>query len=133
LLAINAILEAAAVGLLAATAQAHRLPSFRLDHSLSRYILKIWRGATRTKSVLSSAAIRIAGNRCAGRPHLAEHLNECLSAPMMQVVDSAVVPDRKPGLPTSMIILGVSAFGALMAICWMVLHDIASGSQPDPG
>jgi hypothetical protein len=53
----------------------------------------------------------------------AEHFNESRSTPVKQVVDSAMVPTTSVAPSRSIMILGVSAFGALAVICCILMRD----------
>jgi tyrosine-protein kinase Etk/Wzc len=59
-------------------------------------------------------------------------LDESREAPVLQVVDRAVVPDRKSGPPRTLIMLGACLVGALMGSGWILAKDFVERLQRDP-
>jgi uncharacterized protein involved in exopolysaccharide biosynthesis len=59
-------------------------------------------------------------------------LDESREAPVLQVVDRAVVPDRKSGPPRTLIMLGGCLVGALVGAGWIVAKDLVEKLQRDP-
>jgi tyrosine-protein kinase Etk/Wzc len=55
----------------------------------------------------------------------AARLDESRDAPVLQVIDRAIVPDRKSGLPRTLIVLVAGIVGALIGIAWVLLkHSV---------
>ncbi len=52
-------------------------------------------------------------------------LDESHSAPMIQVVDPAVVPDTKSGPPRTLLTLLFAAFGGLVAAAWIYAREVS--------
>lgn len=59
-------------------------------------------------------------------------LDESREAPVLQVVDRAVVPDRKSGIPRTFILLASGLFGALVSAGWIIGKDFLEKLQQDP-
>jgi tyrosine-protein kinase Etk/Wzc len=59
-------------------------------------------------------------------------LDESREAPVLQVVDRAVVPDRKSGIPRTFILLASCLFGALVGAGWIIGKDFLEKLQQDP-
>ena len=53
----------------------------------------------------------------------AARLDEAKSAPLVQVIDDAVVPDRKSWPPRTLIVVLASGFAGLITCFWIVLND----------
>lgn len=51
----------------------------------------------------------------------AARLDEAKSAPILQIVDHAIPPDRKSGPPRKLLALGFAAFGFLLALVWALI------------
>jgi uncharacterized protein involved in exopolysaccharide biosynthesis len=59
-------------------------------------------------------------------------LDESREAPVLQVVDRAVVPDRKSGPPRTLIILASCFLGALAGAGWVIMKDVVAKLRQDP-
>lgn len=59
-------------------------------------------------------------------------LDESREAPVLQVVDRAVVPDRKSGPPGPLILLASCLLGALVGAGWVIVKDFLGQLQKDP-
>ena len=59
-------------------------------------------------------------------------LDEAKSAPLIQVVDTAVVPERKSGPSRLLIVVGSAILGFLLAITWLFLRSFMTGLRQDP-
>ena len=59
-------------------------------------------------------------------------LDESREAPVLQVVDRAVVPDRKSGIPRTFILLASCLLGALVGAGWIIGKDLLEKLQQDP-
>jgi tyrosine-protein kinase Etk/Wzc len=59
-------------------------------------------------------------------------LDEAREAPVLQVVDRAVVPDRKSGPPRTLIMLASCLFGALAGAGWIIGKDFVEKLRLDP-
>ena len=59
-------------------------------------------------------------------------LDESRDAPVLQVVDRAVVPDRKSGPPRTLIILVSCLLGALAGGGWVIVKDVVAKLRQDP-
>ena len=57
------------------------------------------------------------------RQYEAARLDEAKSAPIIQVIDRAVPPDRKSGPPRMLIALGFGVIGFCVACCWAFLRQ----------
>ena len=62
----------------------------------------------------------------------AARLDESREAPMLQVVDRAVIPDGKSGLPRTLLVLAAVIFGAFVGVIWIILKTVISELQQDP-
>src|ERR1700722_4321763 len=58
-------------------------------------------------------------------------LDESREAPVLQVVDRAVVPDRKSGIPRTFILLASCLFGALVGAGWIIGKDFLEKLHQD--
>jgi tyrosine-protein kinase Etk/Wzc len=59
-------------------------------------------------------------------------LDESREAPVLQVVDRAVVPDRKSGPPRTLIILASCFLGTLAGAGWVIVKDVVGKLRQDP-
>jgi tyrosine-protein kinase Etk/Wzc len=59
-------------------------------------------------------------------------LDESREAPVLQVVDRAVVPDKKSGIPRTLILLASCLLGALAGASWIIGKDFLEKLQQDP-
>jgi tyrosine-protein kinase Etk/Wzc len=59
-------------------------------------------------------------------------LDESREAPVLQIVDRAVVPDRKSGPQRTLILLASCLFGALAGAGWVIVKDFVGKLQQDP-
>jgi tyrosine-protein kinase Etk/Wzc len=59
-------------------------------------------------------------------------LDESREAPVLQIVDRAVVPDRKSGPQRTLILLASCLFGALAGAGWVIAKDFVGKLQQDP-
>ena len=66
------------------------------------------------------------------RQYEAARLDESRDAPLLQVVDRAVVPDRKSGPPRTLLILASCVLGAFAGAIWLILRNLISTLQRDP-
>jgi tyrosine-protein kinase Etk/Wzc len=62
----------------------------------------------------------------------AARLDESREAPLLQVVDRAMVPDKKSGPPRMLLILAGCMLGAFAGVSWVILRDFISTLQQDP-
>jgi len=62
----------------------------------------------------------------------AASLDEAKSAPLIQVVDSAVAPERKSGPSRALIVIGLAMLGLMLAIGWLFLKSLIAGLRRDP-
>jgi len=62
----------------------------------------------------------------------AASLDEAKSAPLIQVVDAAVVPERKSGPSRKLIALGFALFGFLLSILGIFFRSVLDGLLQDP-
>lgn len=62
----------------------------------------------------------------------AARLDESREAPMLQVVDRAVIPDGKSGLPRTLLVLATVIFGAFVGVIWIILKNVIGTLQQDP-
>ena len=53
----------------------------------------------------------------------AARIDEAKSAPIIQIVDHAVAPDKKSGPPRLLLILALGILGFILSVCWLVLND----------
>jgi len=66
------------------------------------------------------------------RQYEAARIDEAKSAPVIQVVDRAVVPDRKSGPPRLLIILGTGVVGFLVACGWCFWKGAVERARQTP-
>lgn len=66
------------------------------------------------------------------RQYEAARLDESREAPVLQVVDRAVVPDRKSGPRRTLLILASCLLGAFAGISWVILKHFIGALQQDP-
>jgi uncharacterized protein involved in exopolysaccharide biosynthesis len=59
-------------------------------------------------------------------------LDEAKAAPLIQVVDSAEVPERKSGPSRILITLGLGLVGFLISAAWAILRDVLAGMRQTP-
>lgn len=59
-------------------------------------------------------------------------LDESREAPVLQVVDRAVVPDKRSGPPRTLILLAGCLLGALAGIAWLLLRAFFETLRQDP-
>jgi len=59
-------------------------------------------------------------------------LDESREAPVLQIVDRAVVPDKKSGPPRTLILIGGCLLGAFLGVSWVILRGFVSTLQRDP-
>jgi tyrosine-protein kinase Etk/Wzc len=59
-------------------------------------------------------------------------LDESREAPVLQIVDRAVVPDRKSGPQRTLILLASCLFGALAGAGWVIVKDFVGKLRQDP-
>jgi tyrosine-protein kinase Etk/Wzc len=59
-------------------------------------------------------------------------LDESREAPVLQVVDRAVVPDKKSGIPRTLILLASCLLGVLAGAGWIIGKDFLEKLQQDP-
>jgi tyrosine-protein kinase Etk/Wzc len=62
----------------------------------------------------------------------AARLDESREAPLLQVVDRAMVPDKKSGPPRMLLILAGCMLGGFAGMSWVILRDFISTLQQDP-
>ena len=62
----------------------------------------------------------------------AASIDEAKSAPIIQVVDQAEVPERKSGPSRVLITLGLGLLGFLLASAWAIVADIFAGMRRSP-
>jgi tyrosine-protein kinase Etk/Wzc len=62
----------------------------------------------------------------------AARLDESRESPVLQVVDRAVVPDRKSGPPGPLILLAGCLLGGLAGAGWVIVKDFLGKLQEDP-
>jgi capsule polysaccharide export protein KpsE/RkpR len=62
----------------------------------------------------------------------AARLDESRDAPILQVVDRAVVPDRKSGPPRLLAMIGALLLGAILGSIWVLVKQYLASSQQDP-
>ena len=53
----------------------------------------------------------------------AARLDEAKSAPLVQIIDKAVVPERKSWPPRTLLVCTVTGFSAIVSICWVILGN----------
>ena len=66
------------------------------------------------------------------RQYEAARLDESREAPLLQVVDRATVPDRKSGLPRTLLLLAGFILGAFAGASWVILRKFINTLQQDP-
>jgi tyrosine-protein kinase Etk/Wzc len=66
------------------------------------------------------------------RQYESARLDESREAPLLQVVDRAVVPDKKSGPPIILILLGGCFLGAFFGVGWVILRGYVGTLQKDP-
>ena len=59
-------------------------------------------------------------------------LDESREAPVLQVIDRAVVPDKKSGPPRTLILIGGCLLGAFLGASWVILRGFVGTLQRDP-
>jgi tyrosine-protein kinase Etk/Wzc len=59
-------------------------------------------------------------------------LDESREAPLLQVVDRAVVPDKKSGPPRALIVVGAIFLGIVLGASWVITRRAISIWQQDP-
>ncbi|WP_213804545.1 Wzz/FepE/Etk N-terminal domain-containing protein [Granulicella sp. dw_53] len=57
------------------------------------------------------------------RQYESARLDESREAPLLQVVDKAIVPDRKSGPHRALLVLGGSSLGLIAGVLWVILRD----------
>ena len=62
----------------------------------------------------------------------AARLDESRDAPLLQIIDRAVVPDHKSGLPRSLIVFAGGLLGGFIGIVWVILKYFAMNLMRDP-
>jgi tyrosine-protein kinase Etk/Wzc len=62
----------------------------------------------------------------------AASLDEAKSAPLIQVVDTAIVPERKSGPSRKLIALGFALFGFLLSVLGVFFRSVLDGLLQDP-
>jgi tyrosine-protein kinase Etk/Wzc len=66
------------------------------------------------------------------RQYEAARLDESREAPVLQVVDRALVPDKKSGIPRTLLVLATVLLGAFLGIFWVLLKHVVGLFQQDP-
>ena len=59
-------------------------------------------------------------------------LDESREAPLLQIVDRAVIPDKKSGPPRTLILIGSCLLGAFFGVGWVILREFIRSLQRDP-
>jgi capsule polysaccharide export protein KpsE/RkpR len=59
-------------------------------------------------------------------------LDESREAPLLQIVDRAVIPDKKSGPPRTLILIGSCLLGVLGGVSWVILRGFVKTLQRDP-
>ena len=59
-------------------------------------------------------------------------LDESREAPLLQVVDRAIIPDKKSGPPRTLILVGSCLLGACLGVSWIILRGFVRTLQRDP-
>jgi tyrosine-protein kinase Etk/Wzc len=62
----------------------------------------------------------------------AARLDESRDAPMLQVIDRAVIPDRKSGLPRTLMVLAGGMLGGFLGIIWVILKRFVRAMEKNP-
>ena len=52
----------------------------------------------------------------------AARLDEAKSAPMVQLIDKAVVPERRSWPPRTLLVCAAASFSALLSLCWVIMR-----------
>jgi tyrosine-protein kinase Etk/Wzc len=66
------------------------------------------------------------------RQYEAARVDESRQAPVLQIVDSAVVPDKKSGPPRALIVLAGSLLGAVLGSATVLLRHFVESLKADP-
>jgi tyrosine-protein kinase Etk/Wzc len=66
------------------------------------------------------------------RQYETARLDESRESPVLQVVDRALVPDRKSGAPRTLLVLATVLLGALLGIIWVLLRHVVGLFRRDP-
>jgi uncharacterized protein involved in exopolysaccharide biosynthesis len=66
------------------------------------------------------------------RQYEAARLDESHEAPMLQVVDRALIPDKRSGLPRTLLVLAASMLGGFLGIIWVLLKHVVGMFRLDP-
>jgi hypothetical protein len=53
----------------------------------------------------------------------AARLDEAKSAPLVQIIDKAVVPERKSWPPRTLLVCTATGFSAIVSICWVIMGN----------
>jgi tyrosine-protein kinase Etk/Wzc len=59
-------------------------------------------------------------------------LDESREAPLLQIVDRALVPDKKSGPPRTLLVLGAVLLGAFLGAVWVLARNALGMLQQDP-
>lgn len=59
-------------------------------------------------------------------------LDESREAPLLQIVDRALVPDKKSGPPRTLLVLGAALLGAFLGTIWVLARHAVGTLQQDP-
>jgi tyrosine-protein kinase Etk/Wzc len=59
-------------------------------------------------------------------------LDESRDAPVLQVVDRAIIPDKKSGPPRLLLILAAAFVGAILGALWVLVRRVVDTLQQDP-
>lgn len=59
-------------------------------------------------------------------------LDESREAPLLQIVDRAVIPDKRSGPPRGLILFGSCILGAFLGVSWVVLKGFIGNLEKDP-
>jgi tyrosine-protein kinase Etk/Wzc len=66
------------------------------------------------------------------RQYEAARLDESRESPVLQIVDRALVPDKKSGAPRTLLVLATVLLGALLGITRVLLRHVVGLFQQDP-
>lgn len=66
------------------------------------------------------------------RQYESARLDESREAPLLQVVDRAVIPDKKSGPPRALILFGSCLLGTFFGGSWIILRSFVRTLQRDP-
>jgi tyrosine-protein kinase Etk/Wzc len=66
------------------------------------------------------------------RQYEAARLDESREAPVLQIVDRALVPDKKSGAPRTLLVLTATLLGAFLGIIWVLFRHVVGRFQEDP-